>query len=38
MKSYVLDSFAMIAYFEDEPGATKVSEILVIKRQPFNIE
>ena len=28
MKSYVLDSFAMIAYFEDEPGADEVSEIL----------
>jgi len=28
MTKYVLDSFAMIAYFEDEPGADKVSEIL----------
>ena len=28
MKSYVLDSFAMIAYFEDEPGADKVAGIL----------
>ncbi len=28
MTKYVLDSFALIAYFEDEPGADKVSEIL----------
>lgn len=28
MKSYVLDSFAMIAFFEDEPGADMVDEIL----------
>jgi len=28
MTKYVLDSFAVIAYFEDEPGADKVSEIL----------
>lgn len=28
MKKYVMDSFAMIAYFEDEPGADKVAEIL----------
>ena len=28
MRSYVLDSFAMIAYFEDEPGADKVAQIL----------
>lgn len=28
MKKYVIDSFAMIAYFEDEPGADKVSDIL----------
>ena len=28
MKKYVLDSFAMIAFFEDEPGANKVTEIL----------
>lgn len=28
MKRYVLDSFAMIAFFEDEPGAGKVAEIL----------
>ena len=35
MTKYVLDSFAMIAYFEDEPGADKVSEILsaVIERK-----
>ena len=28
MNKFVLDSFAMIAYFEDEPGAGKVAEIL----------
>ena len=28
MKRYVLDSFAMIAFFEDEPGADMVAEIL----------
>ncbi len=28
MKHYVLDSFAMIAYFEDEPGADLVADIL----------
>ncbi|MBW1696058.1 MAG: type II toxin-antitoxin system VapC family toxin [Deltaproteobacteria bacterium] len=28
MKTYVLDSFAMIAFFEDEPGADRVAEIL----------
>lgn len=28
MKKYVMDGFAMIAYFEDEPGADKVAEIL----------
>jgi len=28
MKRYVLDSYAMIAYFEDEPGADRVEEIL----------
>ena len=28
MKKYIMDSFAMIAYFEDEPGADKVAEIL----------
>ena len=28
MRSYVLDSFAMIAYFEDDPGADKVAQIL----------
>jgi ribonuclease VapC len=28
MKRYVLDSFALIAFFEDEPGAGKVAEIL----------
>lgn len=28
MKKFVMDSFAMIAYFEDEPGAGKVAEIL----------
>jgi ribonuclease VapC len=28
MKRYVLDSYAMIAYFEDEPGADQVSQVL----------
>ncbi len=28
MKRYVLDSYAMIAYFEDEPGADEVTQIL----------
>ena len=28
MKRYVLDSYAMIAFFEDESGADKVAEIL----------
>ena len=28
MKKYVMDSFAMIAFFEDEPGADKVALIL----------
>ena len=28
MKRYVLDSFALIAFFEDEPGVDKVAEIL----------
>ncbi|MCU0578515.1 MAG: type II toxin-antitoxin system VapC family toxin [Desulfobacterota bacterium] len=28
MKKYVLDSFALIAFFEDEPGAGKVAEVL----------
>ena len=28
MKGYVLDSYAMIAYFEDEPGADRVAQIL----------
>jgi ribonuclease VapC len=28
MKRYVLDSYAMIAYFEDEPGAHQVALIL----------
>ena len=28
MRRYVLDSFAMIAFFEDEPGADKVASIL----------
>jgi ribonuclease VapC len=28
MKRYVLDSYAMMAYFEDEPGAERVAEIL----------
>jgi len=28
MKKYVMDSFAMIAFFEDEPGADEVAEIL----------
>jgi len=28
VKKYVMDSFAMIAFFEDEPGADRVAEIL----------
>jgi predicted nucleic acid-binding protein len=28
LKKYVMDSFAMIAFFEDEPGADKVELIL----------
>lgn len=28
MKKYVMDSFAMIAFFEDEPGADRVEVIL----------
>ena len=28
MKTYVMDSFAMIAFFEDEPGAGQVAAIL----------
>ncbi len=28
MKKYVMDSFAMIAFFEDEPGAERVALIL----------
>ena len=28
MKRYVLDSYALIAYFEDEPGADRVAQIL----------
>ena len=28
MKSYIMDSYAMIAFFEDEPGSEKVSDIL----------
>jgi ribonuclease VapC len=28
MKRYVFDSYAMIAYFEDEPGAARVAQIL----------
>ena len=28
MKSYVIDSFAMIAFFENEPGAEIVADIL----------
>lgn len=28
MKKYVLDSYAMIAFFEDEPGADNVAEVL----------
>ena len=28
MKKYVIDSFAMIAFFENEPGADRVAEIL----------
>jgi ribonuclease VapC len=28
MKRYVLDSYAVIAYFEDEPGADRVAKVL----------
>jgi ribonuclease VapC len=28
MKRYVFDSYAMIAYFEDEPGTDRVAQIL----------
>jgi len=28
MKRYVLDSYAIIAYFEDEPGAGRVARVL----------
>ena len=28
MKRYVLDSYAMIAYFENEPGADRVAQVL----------
>jgi len=28
MKRYVLDSYALIAYFEDEPGADRVAQVL----------
>jgi len=28
MKRYVMDSYAMIAYFEDEPGADRVAQVL----------
>lgn len=28
MKKYVMDSYAMIAFFEDESGADRVSKIL----------
>jgi len=28
MRRYVLDSYAMIAYFEDEPGADRVAQVL----------
>lgn len=28
MKNFVLDSYALLAYFEDEPGAEKVQRIL----------
>jgi ribonuclease VapC len=28
MKRYLLDSYAMIAYFEDEPGADRVAKVL----------
>jgi ribonuclease VapC len=28
MKRYVFDSYAMVAYFEDEPGADRVAQIL----------
>lgn len=28
MNGFVLDSYALIAYFEDEPGAAKVAQVL----------
>lgn len=28
-RTYILDSFALLAYFQDEPGADKVEEILL---------
>lgn len=28
MKKYLMDSYAMIAFFEDEPGARRVAQIL----------
>jgi PIN domain nuclease of toxin-antitoxin system len=28
MKRYVLDSYAVIAYVEDEPGADRVAKVL----------
>ncbi len=28
MKTLVLDSYALLAYFEDEPGAGKVQKLL----------
>ena len=28
MKKYIIDSFAMIAFFENEPGASRVAQIL----------
>jgi PIN domain nuclease of toxin-antitoxin system len=33
MKRYVLDRYAMIAYFEDEPGADRVAQILRLLTQ-----
>ena len=35
MKRYVLDSYAVIAYFEDEPGADRVAQIFSLKKDPF---
>ena len=35
MKKYVMDSYAMIAFFEDEEGADKVGKILNVLMTPL---